>query len=84
MATALFAAIATDTGWFRFNSVTASTFAVTARLVATGAQPSKIFAALYEQNSFERLLLQGRILTNTKSDLGGRLMTSTRHTRRLR
>jgi phosphoesterase RecJ-like protein len=76
MATALFAAIATDTGWFRFNSVTASTFAVTARLVASGAQPSKVFAALYEQNSFARLLLQGRILTNTKSELGGRLLTS--------
>jgi phosphoesterase RecJ-like protein len=76
MATALFAAIATDTGWFRFTSVTASTFAITARLVASGAQPSKVFAQLYEQNSFARLLLQGRILTNTKSQLGGRLMTS--------
>ena len=77
MATALFAAIATDTGWFRFNSVTASTFAITARLVASGAQPAKVFASLYEQNSFARLLLQGRILTNTTSDLGGRLLTST-------
>ena len=77
MAAALFAAIATDTGWFRFNSVTASTFAVTARLVASGAQPSKIFAALYEQNTFARLLLQGRILTNTKSEFGGLLLTST-------
>ncbi|MEX0643412.1 MAG: bifunctional oligoribonuclease/PAP phosphatase NrnA [Pirellulales bacterium] len=76
MAAAMFAAIATDTGWFRFNSVTASTFAVIARLVASGAQPSKIFAALYETNSMERLLLQGRILTNTKSDLGGLLLTS--------
>jgi bifunctional oligoribonuclease and PAP phosphatase NrnA len=77
MAAAMFAAIATDTGWFRFNSVTASTFAVTARLVASGAQPSKIFAALYETNSLARLLLQGRILTNTKAELGGLLLTST-------
>jgi bifunctional oligoribonuclease and PAP phosphatase NrnA len=76
MAMALFAAIATDTGWFRFNSVTASTFAVIARLVASGAQPSQIFASLYEQNSFQRLRLQGRILTNTSSHLGGRLLTS--------
>jgi phosphoesterase RecJ-like protein len=77
MAAALFTAIATDTGWFRFASVTASTFAAVARLVASGAQPAKVFAALYEQNSFGRLLLQGRILTNTKSELGGMLMTST-------
>jgi phosphoesterase RecJ-like protein len=76
MATALFAAIATDTGWFRFSSVTASTFAVAARLVASGANPTKLFAALYEQNSHARLLLQGRILSNTKSKLGGRLLTS--------
>jgi phosphoesterase RecJ-like protein len=76
MATAIFAAIATDTGWFRFPSVTASTFAVVARLVATGAQPSATFAALYEQNSFARLLLQGRILSNVESDLGGRLLWS--------
>jgi phosphoesterase RecJ-like protein len=74
MATALFAAIATDTGWFRFPSVTASTFAVTARLVAMGAQPTTVFAALYEQNSLARLLLQGRILSNVESDLGGRLL----------
>jgi phosphoesterase RecJ-like protein len=77
VATALFTAIATDTGWFRFSSVSASTFAIVARLVATGARPAAIFSALYEQNSFARLLLQGRILTNARSELGGRLIWST-------
>jgi len=76
IAPALFAAIATDTGWFRFASVTAATFAAAARLVSAGAQPSEIFAALYEQNSLARLLLQGRILMNVKSHLGGRLLTT--------
>lgn len=76
MATALFTAVATDTGWFRFPSVTASTFAVMARLVASGAQPTATFAALYEQNSLARLWLQGRILTNVKSELDGRLLFS--------
>ncbi len=37
MASPLFAAIATDTGWFRFNSVTALTFAAAGRLVHSGA-----------------------------------------------
>ncbi len=72
----MFAAIATDTGWFRFPSVGEATFAAVTRLVAAGAKPHEIFAALYEQNSLPRLLLQGRILSNVKSQLGGRLLSS--------
>ncbi|MEX2091694.1 MAG: DHH family phosphoesterase [Pirellulales bacterium] len=77
MATPLFAAIATDTGWFRFNSVTALTYAAAGRLVHSGAKPSAIFSALYEQNTLARLHLQGRILNATKTELGGRLIYST-------
>jgi bifunctional oligoribonuclease and PAP phosphatase NrnA len=76
MATPLFAAIATDTGWFRFNSVTGLTYAVAGRLVHSGANPAAIFSALYEQNTLARLHLQGRILTAAKMELGGRLMYS--------
>jgi len=76
MATPLFAALATDTGWFRFPSVDERTFHAVARLVTAGAQPSQVFAALYEQNSLPRLLLQGRILTNVKSHAGGRLLST--------
>jgi phosphoesterase RecJ-like protein len=76
MAVALFAAIATDTGWFRFASVGPETLAAAARLVEAGACPTDIFAALYEQQSFARLRLQGRILTQTQSDLDGRLLYS--------
>jgi phosphoesterase RecJ-like protein len=74
IATPLFTAIATDTGWFRFASVTAATFEAARELVAAGARPHVLFAALYEQNSLARLLLQGRILSNVKSDLAGRLL----------
>jgi phosphoesterase RecJ-like protein len=76
MAMPLFAAIGTDTGWFRFSSVGEATFQAAARLVAAGAQPHEVFAKLYEQNTLARLLLQGRILTNVKSHLGGRLLTT--------
>lgn len=76
MATPLFAAIATDTGWFRFASVTEHTFAAAARLVAAGAQSHEVFAELYERNSLARLHLQGRILGNVKSHIGGRLLTT--------
>lgn len=83
MASALFAAISTDTGWFRFNSVTALTFAAAGRLVHSGARPASIFAALYEQNTLARLHLQGRILTAAKTELGGRLIYSTATSRDL-
>ena len=76
IATALFAAIATDTGWFRFASVGEATLSATARLVAAGAKPHEVFASLYEKNSLPRLLLQGRILSNVKSHLGGRLLST--------
>jgi phosphoesterase RecJ-like protein len=73
---AMFAAIATDTGWFRFSSVTALTYAAVGRLVHSGAKPSAIFSSLYEQNTLARLHLQGRILTGAKTEVNGRLIYS--------
>jgi phosphoesterase RecJ-like protein len=74
IATPLFAAVATDTGWFRFASTTATTFDVGAKLVRAGARPDDIFRSLYEQDTLARVLLRGRILARTKTDLGGRLI----------
>jgi phosphoesterase RecJ-like protein len=74
IATPLFAAVATDTGWFRFASTTPSTFEVGAGLVRAGARPDWIFRSLYEQETLARLLLRGRILVRTKTELGGRLI----------
>ena len=76
IATPLFAAIATDTGWFRFSSVKEETFAALARLVAAGADPPGVFSALYEQHSMARLALRGRILLNIQADCGGRLLST--------
>jgi phosphoesterase RecJ-like protein len=69
----LFAAVATDTGWFRFNSTTGTTYRAGAELVDAGAVPSEIYAALYEQDSLPRLKLRGRILARTQTELDGRL-----------
>lgn len=76
IANPLFAAIATDTGWFRFPSVGEATFAATTRLVAAGVKPNEIFAVLYEQNSLPRILLQGLILGKVKSHVDGRLLST--------
>jgi phosphoesterase RecJ-like protein len=69
----LFAAIATDTGWFRFASVTGDTYRFIGRLVDAGAKPPELYAALYEHDTLARLLLRGRILSGAKTELDGRL-----------
>ncbi len=69
----LFAAIATDTGWFRFNSTTGVTLRSAAELVEAGASPGEIFNDLYEQDTLARLQLRGRILARTVTELDGRL-----------
>lgn len=74
IAAALFAAIATDTGWMRFPSTTGQTFRTMSRLVEAGAAPHEIFSALYERNSLARLLLRGRILSQIKAEVEGRIV----------
>ena len=74
IATALFAAAATDTGWFRFGSTTSGTYRLAAQLVDAGAKPDAIYAVLYENETLARLQLIGRVLARTKTDLGGRLI----------
>lgn len=76
----LFAAIATDTGWFRFGSTGTTTLDCASALIAAGAKPAQIYGWLYEQMSLAKLQLQGRTLAATKSELGGKLV----HTRILR
>jgi phosphoesterase RecJ-like protein len=74
IATPVFSAIATDTGWFRFGSVTAETYRVIARLIEVGVVPSEVYGDLYERDTLGRLRLRGLILSRTASDLDGDLM----------
>lgn len=74
LAMPLFAAIATDTGWFRFGSVTAETYRVVARLIDAGVVPSEVYGDLYERDTLGRLRLRGLILSRTTSELDGALM----------
>ncbi|MBI2825731.1 MAG: DHH family phosphoesterase [Planctomycetia bacterium] len=74
IATPLFAALATDTGWFRFASTTGDTYRFGGQLVDAGARPDAIYNATYEQDTLARVQLRGRILARTETDLGGRLV----------
>ena len=74
MAAPLFAAIATDTGWFRFGSVSADTYRTIARLVDAGVVPAEVYGDLYERDTLGRIKLRGLILSRTQSELDGALM----------
>lgn len=73
MATPLFAALATDTGWFRFSSASAGTYRIAATLIEAGANPAAIYNSLYEQDTLGRAKLRGIILSRIVTELSGRL-----------
>jgi len=73
VATPLFCAVATDTGWFRFGSTRESTMRVAARLIDLGARPDVIYRELYEQYSLGRIRLAGIVLSRVTLDCDGRL-----------
>ena len=72
-ATALYCAIATDTGWFRFPSTTPRTMHIAGCLIDAGAKPHVLYSLLYEQHSAARMRLHGRVLSRLTVDCDGRL-----------
>ncbi|WP_347243446.1 bifunctional oligoribonuclease/PAP phosphatase NrnA [Thermogutta sp.] len=72
----LFAAIATDTGWFRFNSVRAETFELAGELTKAGVAPDKLYRQLFENERLGRFRLMGRAMARAETDLEGRIIHS--------
>jgi len=70
----LLAALATDTGWFRFASTTAGTYGLAARLTEAGAVPHQLYKNLYENDSIGRLRLLGRAMARVEMEKDGRLI----------
>jgi phosphoesterase RecJ-like protein len=76
IAVPVFAAIATDTGWFRFSSTRATTYRAAADLIDAGARPDEIFSQLYERDTIGRVRLRGLILSRVQAEREGRLTHS--------
>lgn len=72
-ASQLYAAIATDTGWFRFPNTDSRTLQTAARLVDLGVKPSLLYRELYERSSLARLKLTARVLDRVEVMANGRL-----------
>ena len=76
IATPLFAAVATDTGWFRFGSAKGDTYRLAGKLLDAGASAAAIYADLNERDTPGRVRLRGVILSRIGLDCEGRLVHS--------
>lgn len=66
IATCIYTGIVTDSGSFRFPSTTSTTHQVAAKLIELGVEPGKVHNSLFDNNSYNRLLLLGQALQNLK------------------
>lgn len=73
MANALYTAISTDTGCFRYANTTANTFRVAADCAQAGAELFRLNQELFETNSLGRLRLQGWLVENALFLQGGKV-----------
>lgn len=62
-AVGLYVGLATDTGFFRFNSTDAKAYDIAADFVRLGAEPSRVYQAIYERNTVAYTRLLGHALS---------------------
>lgn len=77
MATALYTAILTDTGGFRYGNTSPQALAAAAALVEAGARPQWISENVYESNPPEKLRLLAEVLPTLSLEAGGRVASLT-------
>jgi phosphoesterase RecJ-like protein len=73
VAQALYTAIMTDTGSFRFPKTDPDIHQITADLIRAGADPPEVFQEVYEMGSANTLQLLGRGLASLKTTHDGRV-----------
>ena len=73
IASALFLAIASDTGWFQFSNTRPYTMRLAARLMEHGVDTDRMYQHLYQNERAERLALQTRAQQSLELLLDGRL-----------
>jgi phosphoesterase RecJ-like protein len=62
IASCLFLAIASDTGWFQFSNTRPVTMRLAARLMEAGVDTDRMYQLLYQNERAERVALQARAL----------------------
>jgi phosphoesterase RecJ-like protein len=74
-AEALYVGIATDTGFFRFNSTNEQAHRIAAELLDLGVHPARCYQEIYERNSEAYTRLLGHALTDLRLDGGGAVVS---------
>jgi len=72
-ASALLAAIGTDTGWFQFENSSAQAFKIAGELLEAGAKADRIYQKLYQNDPPEKLQLLAMTLQTLELYCDGRL-----------
>ena len=72
-AEALYVAISTDTGSFRYPNTTARTFEIAARLISFGVNAGELARHLYDSYPKRRILLLGELLRDARFDAEDRV-----------
>jgi phosphoesterase RecJ-like protein len=73
MATALYLAITSDTGWFQFSNTRPFTLRLAARLIEAGVDTDRMYQLLYQNERAERVALQARAMQSLELLAGKRL-----------
>lgn len=73
IAEAVFLAISTDTGWFKFSNTSAKTLKACSKLFENGVKPEMMFETIYQNKSWSYLKLMSLALENLHSECNGRL-----------
>lgn len=66
IAYALYAAIMTDTGSFRYDRTTAKTHKIAAEFLELGVNPNEVYTEIYEKSNLGRIKLLGLMLSELK------------------
>jgi len=74
MAEALFAGLATDTGWFRFPNTSPQAFHDAAALIQAGASTARIYSEVYENLTAARMRLLGLVMGDFHQEADGRIV----------
>ena len=73
---ALYAAVMTDTGSFRYNNTNVESHVMASELIAYGVKPYDIYVPIYEQRSLSQLKLLSYVISNLKFNLEGQVCSA--------
>ncbi len=76
IANALYAAVVTDTGSFKYQSTTPDTHLMAAHLLESGVQGYDIQKSIYEQNKLSRIRLMGKVIDSLSFSANGLVVWS--------